>query len=65
MVKSPEKNFTDLLLACSLGTVCHEVAEILRGRVLVGHALKNDLDVLLLKHPKSQIRDTSKYARLV
>ncbi|KPJ20219.1 RNA exonuclease 4 [Papilio machaon] len=38
-----------------------EVAEILRGRILVGHSLKNDLNVLFLSHPKTKIRDTSKY----
>lgn len=41
---------------------CREkVAKILRGKVLVGHALKNDLHALLLTHPKSDIRDTAKY----
>ncbi|KAL2099600.1 hypothetical protein ACEWY4_003994 [Coilia grayii] len=38
-----------------------EVAEILEGRVLVGHAIHNDLKVLLLDHPKKKIRDTQKY----
>ena len=38
-----------------------EVAEILRGRLLVGHALKNDLDVLFLSHPKRHLRDTARY----
>ncbi|KAM5328792.1 RNA exonuclease 4 isoform 1-T2 [Glossophaga mutica] len=38
-----------------------EVAEMLRGRVLVGHAVHNDLKVLLLDHPKRRIRDTQKY----
>jgi RNA exonuclease 4 len=27
----------------------------------VGHALKNDLKVLMLKHPANMTRDTSKY----
>jgi len=35
------------------------VEEILRGRILVGHALKNDLRVLRLSHPHRDIRDTS------
>merc|ERR1712018_800440 len=39
----------------------HEVAEILRGRVLVGHSLKHDLRVLFLDHPKRDIRDTASY----
>lgn len=38
-----------------------EVAEILRGRLLVGHALKHDLDVLYLSHPRRYLRDTSTY----
>ncbi|GES64412.1 Nop53-domain-containing protein [Aspergillus terreus] len=38
-----------------------EVAEIIDGRILVGHALRNDLDALLLSHPKRDSRDTSKY----
>ncbi|KAG0523450.1 hypothetical protein BDA96_07G124400 [Sorghum bicolor] len=38
-----------------------EVAELIKGRVLVGHALHNDLKVLLLSQPKKDIRDTSEY----
>lgn len=38
-----------------------EVAELLKGKILVGHALKNDLDVLMLSHPRMMIRDTAKY----
>ncbi|KAL2714775.1 RNA exonuclease 4 isoform X3 [Vespula squamosa] len=38
-----------------------EVADILRGRILVGHALKNDLAVLFLSHPWRSLRDTSRY----
>lgn len=38
-----------------------EVADILRGRILVGHALKNDLAVLFLSHPWKNLRDTSRY----
>ncbi|KAL2817385.1 RNA exonuclease 4 [Aspergillus granulosus] len=47
--------------ARSLEQVQKEVAEILDGRILVGHALRNDLDALLLSHPKRDIRDTSKH----
>uniref|UniRef100_A0A8C5IRN0 RNA exonuclease 4 n=1 Tax=Junco hyemalis TaxID=40217 RepID=A0A8C5IRN0_JUNHY len=42
-------------------TVQKEVAEILQGRILVGHALRNDLKVLLLDHPHKMIRDTQRY----
>ncbi|OQE25515.1 hypothetical protein PENSTE_c006G09362 [Penicillium steckii] len=47
--------------ARSLETAQKEVAEIMDGRVLVGHAVSNDLDALLLGHPKRDIRDTSKH----
>ncbi|KAF2690458.1 hypothetical protein K458DRAFT_289544 [Lentithecium fluviatile CBS 122367] len=36
---------------------------LLEGRILVGHAVKNDLDALILKHDKRYIRDTSKYSK--
>lgn len=52
------------VLATQLGIVCHEVAEILKGRVLIGHGLNNDLEVLMIKHPKSNIRDTSRLVLL-
>ncbi|NXG25209.1 REXO4 exonuclease, partial [Grallaria varia] len=42
-------------------TVQKEVADILKGRILVGHALRNDLKVLLLDHPQRKIRDTQRY----
>ncbi|KAM9816963.1 RNA exonuclease 4 [Neosynchiropus ocellatus] len=42
-------------------TVQQEVAEILKGRIVVGHAIHNDLKILLLDHPKKHIRDTQKY----
>ncbi|MCJ1360039.1 MAG: 3'-5' exonuclease [Icmadophila ericetorum] len=38
-----------------------DVAKLLDGKILVGHALRHDLDALLLGHPKRDIRDTSKY----
>ncbi|XP_019938708.1 RNA exonuclease 4 [Paralichthys olivaceus] len=41
--------------------VQREVAEILQGRIVVGHAIHNDLKILLLDHPKKKIRDTQKY----
>ncbi|NXY23788.1 REXO4 exonuclease, partial [Atrichornis clamosus] len=42
-------------------TVQKEVADILKGRILVGHALRNDLKVLFLDHPQKKIRDTQRY----
>lgn len=51
----------DLLNAEDFMVVQKEVSELLRGRILVGHSLKNDLGVLFLSHPKRSIRDTSRY----
>merc|ERR1712107_383771 len=42
-------------------TVQTKVAEIIEGRILVGHAIHHDLKVLFLGHPRKMIRDTSKY----
>lgn len=42
-------------------TVQKKVAELIKGRIIVGHALHHDLKVLLLSHPKKDIRDTSTY----
>ncbi len=39
------------------------VAELLKGRILVGHALRNDMRVLALSHPRHLTRDTSMYFR--
>jgi RNA exonuclease 4 len=38
-----------------------KVAEILKGKILVGHALTNDFKALMTSHPKDLIRDTAKY----
>lgn len=35
--------------------------KLLIGKILVGHALKNDLSVLMISHPRSETRDTAKY----
>lgn len=47
--------------ARSLEVVQADVAGLLDGRILVGHSIRNDLDALLLGHPKRDIRDTSRY----
>lgn len=47
--------------ARSLEQVQKDVAKLLDDRVLVGHAIRNDLDALLLSHPKRDIRDTSRH----
>ncbi|KAF1993302.1 hypothetical protein P154DRAFT_527848 [Amniculicola lignicola CBS 123094] len=43
--------------------VHNDLKILLTERVLVGHAIKNDLDALMLKHEKRFIRDTSKYSK--
>jgi RNA exonuclease 4 len=47
--------------ARSLEQVQADVSKILDGNVLVGHAIRNDLDALLLSHPKRDIRDTARH----
>lgn len=44
--------------------VQRQVADILKNRIIVGHALKNDLNALLLTHPPHLIRDTATYKPL-
>lgn len=51
----------NLITGEEFSVVQKEVAGILLGRILVGHSLKNDLNVLFLSHPKTKIRDTSRY----
>jgi len=36
------------------------VAKIFKSRIVVGHALSNDFQALLLSHPRKQVRDTSR-----
>ncbi|KAI8341671.1 ribonuclease H-like domain-containing protein [Chlamydoabsidia padenii] len=46
---------------CTFKEAQQQVADIIKDRVLIGHAVHNDLKVLMLNHPKLLIRDTSKY----
>ncbi len=39
-----------------------DVAQLIKKRILVGHALEHDMKVLFLSHPRTMIRDTSKWA---
>lgn len=55
---------SDLKHAPSFAEVQARVAELIKGRVLVGHAIQNDLKALLLSHPRPQIRDTSTFKPL-
>ena len=41
--------------------VSRKVREILSGKILVGHGLKNDLGVLNISHPWQDVRDTTKF----
>ncbi|KAI9731374.1 MAG: 3'-5' exonuclease [Cirrosporium novae-zelandiae] len=50
-----------MTIARSLEQVQRDVAAILEGNVLVGHAIRHDLDALFLSHSKRDIRDTSKH----
>jgi RNA exonuclease 4 len=43
--------------------VQRDVAGLLAGKILVGHALQNDLRVLGLGHPKRDVRDTARYGK--
>ena len=52
----------NMATARSFEQVQQDVAAILKDRVLVGHAVKNDLDALILSHPKCDTRDTSKFS---
>lgn len=47
--------------AISLKECIQQVSEMVRGKVIVGHALQNDLQVLMLQHPVAMIRDTARY----
>jgi len=48
--------------AMDFGECRWKVQRLLAGKLLVGHALENDLKVLCLNHPWEQIRDTSNFA---
>lgn len=54
---------SDLVNATDLRTVQQEVHQILKDRIVVGHALSNDFKALFLSHPKHKTRDTSIYFR--
>ncbi|SGY38062.1 BQ5605_C003g01951 [Microbotryum silenes-dioicae] len=52
------------LTAPTFAEVIKNVSELIKGRILIGHAISNDTQVLLLSHPHHLTRDTSKYAPL-
>ena len=51
----------DLVDAPAFEQVREKVKELLEGKILVGHALTNDLKCLELEHPWQMIRDTACY----
>lgn len=53
------KHMTD---ARSLEEVQKDVCKILQDRILIGHAVRHDLDALLISHPKKDIRDTARHS---
>ena len=48
--------------ARSFEEVQTQVAELLKGRILVGHDIRHDLQILLLSHPSKLVRDTAKFS---
>ena len=52
---------SDLDNAGDLESCRQKVLQLLRGKILVGHALKNDLMALNIRHPWYMTRDTAKY----
>ncbi|GBE81278.1 ribonuclease H-like domain-containing protein [Sparassis latifolia] len=53
---------SDMVNAKLFPEVQKQVAELLKDRILIGHAVHNDLKALLLPHPRSLTRDTQVYA---
>ncbi|ORY59711.1 RNA exonuclease 4 [Pseudomassariella vexata] len=43
-------------------TVQKEVADLLKGRIVVGHDIRHDLAALILTHPVTYIRDTARFS---
>lgn len=52
---------THLKNAVDFSVIQKDVSDLLKDRILVGHAVQNDLKVLMMSHPKKYTRDTSRY----
>lgn len=50
----------DLIGAMPYAQARKEILKLLNGRIVIGHAIHNDLKVLAYSHPKALIRDTSR-----
>jgi len=48
----------DMINAKTFEEVQGAVAELMTDRILIGHAIQNDLKALMLSHPRAQLRDT-------
>ncbi|WOO83679.1 RNA exonuclease 4 [Vanrija pseudolonga] len=55
---------TDIQDAPPFEEVQKKVAELVEGRILIGHAIENDMKALLLSHPNPFVRDTQKCKQL-
>ncbi|KAK4130524.1 hypothetical protein BT67DRAFT_445583 [Trichocladium antarcticum] len=51
-----------MAVAREFAEVQAQVAELLRGRIIVGHDVKHDLRALELGHPAKDLRDTAKFS---
>ncbi|KAI9441198.1 ribonuclease H-like domain-containing protein [Lactarius indigo] len=52
----------DMINAKTFEEVQGLVAELIEDRIVVGHAIQNDLKALMLSHPRAKIRDTQHLA---
>lgn len=52
---------TTTLVALTFEEAQKKVADLMKDRILVGHAIKNDLECLLIGHPRINTRDTSRF----
>lgn len=48
--------------ARTLEEIQSSVATIMKGRIVVGHALRHDFQALMLDHPRKDVRDTARHA---
>ena len=55
----------DMDTAVNFDRAQREVKALLEGKILVGHALKNDIEALKIKHPSHMIRDSALYRPLL
>jgi len=52
----------DMINAKTFEEVQGSIAELIKDRIVIGHAIQNDLKALMLSHPRTQIRDTQHLA---